>query len=67
MRSVTKAERTPPQTLKTVKETAEILRCSTRTVWRLISLRAIRPVRLGRAVRIDPKSVEALIERGGVK
>lgn len=54
-----------PAALYTVQETAYYLRCSTRTVWRLLSMAALTRVSLGRAVRITRASIERFIEAGG--
>lgn len=37
----------------TYQEAADILRCSLRTIYRLIAAGTIKPLRLGSAVRID--------------
>lgn len=50
-----------------IAEAADVLAVSTRTIWRLIALCELDAVRLGRAVRVKRASVDALIERGGVK
>jgi excisionase family DNA binding protein len=50
-----------PQLL-TVPEVAEILKLSPRTVRRMIDDRRLSVVRLGRAVRIRPEILAALIE-----
>lgn len=38
---------------------------SKRSVWRLIAAGKLRPVRIGRSVRIRREDVQALIEKGG--
>ena len=67
---VTKVDRTPPQqVLKlalSVEEVAQLLSISRAHVWRLHSSGRIpRPVRLGRSVRWDRKTLEAWLEAGG--
>ena len=51
-----------PRRLLTAQEVAEILQVSTRTVWRLIKQGHLKKVFLGRAVRIRPEAIIALIE-----
>lgn len=51
----------------TVEETAEALRLSVRQVRRLIAERRIPYVRVGRAVRIDPNDLAALIRSSRVE
>jgi excisionase family DNA binding protein len=48
--------------LLTIKAVAQFLRCSTRTVRRLIDSRDLEVVRIGRSVRVRPKALQALIE-----
>jgi len=48
--------------LLTVKEVAEILQLSPRTVWRMIHAERLPVVRIRRAVRVHPAVVGALIE-----
>jgi excisionase family DNA binding protein len=48
--------------LLTVKEVAQFLRCSTRTVQRLIDTRELEAVRIGRSVRVRPEALKKLIE-----
>jgi excisionase family DNA binding protein len=49
-----------PVPLLTVKEVAQILRVSERTVRRLIVEKKLRVVRIGRSVRVGPNAVAAL-------
>jgi excisionase family DNA binding protein len=51
--------------LLTVAQAATILNVSTRTVRRLIASGAIRVVRIGHSVRVEPGEIEKLIARGG--
>jgi excisionase family DNA binding protein len=48
--------------LLTVKEVAEILQLSRRTVWRMIHDERLSVVRIGRAIRVQPAVLGALIE-----
>lgn len=57
----------PSRRLWTVKETAGVLKVSSRTVWRLVSTGALKTTRLGRCVRVVAASVDELIERGGAQ
>lgn len=52
----------PTPLLWTIDETAVGLSVSRRTVWRLISLKKLEVVRLGRSVRVKRSSVDALVE-----
>jgi excisionase family DNA binding protein len=52
--------------LLTVKETAEILKVSPRTVRRLIASKAIRAVSIRRSMRVRPRDIRRLIATGGV-
>jgi excisionase family DNA binding protein len=52
--------------LLTVKESAEQLGLSARTVWAWIYTRKLSVVRLGRAVRIPQTAIDELIEAGSV-
>ena len=58
----------PPRTLRrsllTAAEVAEMLSVSLRSVRRLIKDGKLPIVRVGRAVRIRPEALEALIEGG---
>jgi excisionase family DNA binding protein len=51
--------------LLTVAEVAELLRLSPRQVRRFIADGRLRVVRLGRAIRIRPQDVEALVASSG--
>jgi excisionase family DNA binding protein len=55
-----------PKKLLTVKESAEQLGLSARTVWAWIYARKLGVVRLGRAVRIPQTAIDELIEAGSV-
>jgi excisionase family DNA binding protein len=50
-----------PLQLMTVKQAAELLQVSTRTVRRLIETNALKPIRIGRAIRVQRLQVEHLI------
>jgi excisionase family DNA binding protein len=52
------------QRLLSAKEVADVLRVSRVTVWRLAQHGALRPVRIGRAVRFHPRDVERLVREG---
>jgi excisionase family DNA binding protein len=52
----------PGDPLLTVKEVAQFLRCSTRTVQRLIKNGELQAVPVGRLVRVRPAALKALIE-----
>jgi excisionase family DNA binding protein len=58
---------TPPRTarapLLTAAEVAEILHISLRSVRRLVAEGKLPIVRIGRAVRVRPEALEAMIER----
>lgn len=60
-----KSDPSPSRRLWTIKETAEALKVSRRTVWRLLSSGQLKHTRLGRCVRIVAASVDEFIERGG--
>lgn len=51
------------QPLWTVHETADLLHISERTLWALTNQGAIPCVRIGRAVRYDPRDIEAWLAR----
>jgi excisionase family DNA binding protein len=55
-----------PKKLLTVKESAEQLGLSARTVWTWIYARKLGVVRLGRAVRIPQTVIDELIEAGSI-
>ncbi len=61
----TRTDPTPSRRLWTIKETAQAMRISTRSVRRLIADGSLRSTRLGRCVRIIATSVDELIQRGG--
>jgi excisionase family DNA binding protein len=48
--------------LLTIKDVAELLQVSTRTVQRLIDRGELAAVRIGRSVRIRPEAVQSLTE-----
>ena len=52
--------------LLTVKESADQLGLSVRTVWAWIYARKLGVVRLGRAVRIPQTAIDELIEAGSI-
>ena len=52
--------------LLTVKESAEQLGLSARTVWAWIYARKVGVVRLGRAVGIPQAAIDELIEAGSI-
>jgi len=52
--------------LLTVKESAEQLGLSARTVWAWIYARKLGVVRLGRAVRIPQSAIDELIDAGSI-
>lgn len=54
-------------TMLTVAEAASALRCSRRSIWRLMAEHELARVQVGRAVRIPRKSVEAFIAKGGAR
>ena len=51
----------------TIRQVAEALQVSEKTVWSLSRAGRLRPIHIGRAVRHDPADVRALIEaaKGG--
>ncbi len=51
--------------LHSVAGVAEVYGISKRSVWRLIARGDLKPVRLGRAVRIRSDEMDALVARGG--
>jgi excisionase family DNA binding protein len=52
--------------LLTVKQSAEQLGLSARTVWAWIYARKLSVVRLGRAVRIPQTAIDELIDAGSI-
>jgi len=52
-----------PPVLYTVPETARALRLSTRSVFRLIQRGELPVVRVGRALRLDPRDLAEFVER----
>lgn len=66
-------ERTPPKDatdgaqLLSVRQAAEALATSERTIWRLLGQGELTKVQVGRSVRITRGSVTAFIARGGAK
>jgi excisionase family DNA binding protein len=52
--------------LLTVKESAEQLGLSARTIWVWVYARKLGVVRLGRAVRIPQTAIDELIEAGSI-
>lgn len=57
--------RPEPIELLTIRETAERLSVSRQTIYRLIRLGELRLVTIGKAPRVDARSVARLIEQGG--
>ncbi len=57
-----KSPHTSIEPLLTAREVARILKVSCRTVWRLIRDERLPAVRIGRAVRVHPDAVAALIK-----
>lgn len=57
--------RAPSHRLLKVREAADDMSVSTRTVRRLVRLHELDAVRLGRCVRIKAESIDALLARGG--
>lgn len=57
----------PCHHLLTVPQTASVLNCSPRSVWRFLAAGSLRRVRLGRAVRITRDNVEEFVAKGGTK
>lgn len=53
--------------LYTVHQVHETLNISVRQVWRLLAMRELTKVKAGRATRITAASVQAFINRGGVR
>jgi excisionase family DNA binding protein len=51
-----------PPRLLTIRDVAEFLQVSTRTVHRLIDRGELAVIRIGRSVRVRPEAVHALIE-----
>jgi excisionase family DNA binding protein len=51
----------PQDPLLTVRQVAETLQLSSRTVWRLINDERLQVVRIGRSVRVHPDAFAALI------
>jgi excisionase family DNA binding protein len=54
------------QRLLTVKQAADEMGLSARTIWAWVYARKIGVVRLGRAVRVPQKAIDDLIEFGTV-
>lgn len=50
-----------PLQLLTINQTAALMQVSTRTVRRLIETKALKPVRIGRAIRVQRLQVQHLI------
>jgi excisionase family DNA binding protein len=55
-----------PQRMLTVKESADQLGLSARTIWAWVYARKLGVVRLGRAVRIPQTAIDELIEAGSI-
>ena len=49
--------------LLTYREAGKVLGITERTVWSLVDAGALRAVRFGRSVRIDPADLRAFIDR----
>jgi excisionase family DNA binding protein len=47
-------------------ETSELLQVSRRTVERLVAAGELRAVRIGAAIRVEPKDLRAYLDRQGV-
>lgn len=54
---------TPIDRLLTYREASEVLGVSERCLWTMVDQGALRAVRFGRSVRIDPNDLRAFIER----
>jgi excisionase family DNA binding protein len=54
-----------PEGLLTVRETAELLRVSTATVYGLCERGELPHVRVSNAIRLRPQDVETFVRRGG--
>ena len=54
-----------PRRMLNVKQAADALGLSVRTMWRLIGTKELGVVRFGRAVRIPVEAVETLIQKKG--
>lgn len=54
------------QRLLTVKQAADEMGLSARTIWTWVYARKLGVVRLGRAVRIPQAAIEELIESGSI-
>jgi excisionase family DNA binding protein len=52
----------PPVKLLTVREAAELLRLSERTVWQVTKAGQLRAVRLGKRVVYDPADLKQFVE-----
>lgn len=59
-----RGHRTVRASLLTPREVAEILNVSLRSVRRLIAERRLAVVRIGRAARIRPESLETFLDEG---
>lgn len=55
----------PKSPLLTIREAAEELHCSQRSIWRFLCSKSLKEVRIGRTVRITRASIERFIEQGG--
>ena len=55
------------QRLMTVPQAAKSLSISVRTCWRLIAAGELARVNIGRCVRVNKRSVQQLIKRGGTR
>ncbi|MBX3403607.1 MAG: helix-turn-helix domain-containing protein [Phycisphaeraceae bacterium] len=53
--------------LHSVRQTADALATSQRTIWRLLGQGELEKVQVGRSVRITSESLDAFIARGGAK
>ncbi|MGE3109817.1 MAG: helix-turn-helix domain-containing protein [Phycisphaerales bacterium] len=55
------------QRLLRVQDAAHELSVSVRSMWRLLSRGDLQQVKIGRAVRVTRESIDAFIEKGGVR
>ena len=60
--SVSVIQRTAPE-LRSTANTARLLDCSVRTVYRLIDRGELVPVRLGRVLRFELEEIERYLDR----
>lgn len=53
--------------LHAVQDVADVLDCSKDTVYNLIAKGELRGVRVGRCLKVDTRSLDRFIERGGTE